>query len=81
MMLMGFLTTFIFGNIFDIEKKDHETYAKTVSKSIRELDPGAQLMYNVLVGSVADSQFPNIIQSFTDKPPLIGAASRFAISS
>lgn len=81
MMLMSFLTTFVLGNIFNIEKKDGELYTKTVVKQVRDIDPGSQLLYNVLVGSMADSQLPNLVSSFTDKPPVIGAVSKFATSS
>lgn len=81
MMLMEFLVTFVFGSIFEVEHKDGKRYKAEVRQAMRKVDPGSQLLYNVLIGSFADSQFPNVIGSFTDKPPVLMAAQRFGRSS
>lgn len=81
MVLMGILVNFIFGNIYDIEKKDKQLYATTVRRQIRDVDPTGQLLYNVLTGSFLDTQLPQILGQFTDRPPVITAATKFGQST
>ena len=49
--------------------------------AVKKAGPTSNLAYNVIAGSMADSQLPNIITSFTDRPPSISSAQRFVTSS
>ena len=78
MMFMTALVTFIFGEITDTNEPLN---AKKVSAAVRKMGPVENLTYNVITGSMADSQLGNIIASFGDKPPTIGSLQRFGSSS
>lgn len=67
--------------MYDIEPIKGKPYVNTVASKMRAQDPYGQLTYNVLAGSFVDSQLPNIVQSFTDKPPVAVALERFATST
>ena len=79
MGLMIFLTNIIFGNIEDV--KNPVINPSKVYQAVKKTGPIENLVYNVINGSMSDFMFTNIINSFTDKPPVISAANRFITSS
>lgn len=79
MGLMIFLTNIIFGNIEDV--KNPGINPSKVYQAVKKTGPIENLVYNVINGSMSDFMFTNIINSFTDKPPVISAANRFITSS
>ena len=78
MAFMTVLVTFIFGSALDVDKPLNQ---KKVLSAVKKAGPTSNLAYNVIAGSMADSQLPNIITSFTDRPPSISSAQRFVTSS
>ena len=77
--LMIFLTNLIFGNIEDV--KNPGINPSKVYQAVKKTGPVENLVYNVINGSMSDFMFTNIINSFTDKPPVISAVNRFVTSS
>lgn len=78
MAFLTFIVNLIFGSAEDVD--DPTNYAK-VYQAIKKTGPVENLAYNVITGSMADSQLFNIVSSFTDRPPVISAVQRFAKSS
>lgn len=79
--LMAFLTmlvTLIFG---DAEGVDEPLNPIKVRAAVKKAGPIENFAYNIITGSMADSQLGNILSSFTDKPPMISALKRFGTSS
>ena len=77
--LMIFLTNLIFGNIEDV--KNPGINPSKVYQAVKKTGPVENLVYNVINGSMSDFMFTNIINSFTDKPPVNSAVNRFVASS
>lgn len=78
MALMSLLVTFIFGSAMDVDKPLDPS---KVYSAVKKTGPINNLTYNVITGAMADSQLPNIINAFTDRPPVASALSRFATST
>lgn len=74
MCLLEILAQFIFGSAVGAKSmKRQDIYAQ-----IKKSDPITQLAYNVVTGSFQDSQFFNVLGNFTQAPPMITSAQRFA---
>lgn len=78
MAFLTFVVNLIFGSAEDVDQPANPT---KVYQAVKKAGPIENLTYNVLTGSMSDSQLFNIIGSFTDRPPVISAAQRFATSS
>lgn len=78
MAFLSFLVNLIFGSAEDV---DNPADPAAVYKAVKKMGPIENLAYNVITGSMADSQLPNIINAFTDKPPVLSALKRFANTS
>ena len=78
MAVMTFILTLIAGNLFDA----NEPLSKeSVRRAAKKIGPMQSFAYDVITGSMADSQLPNILNSFTDRPPVVTALQRFGTSS
>ena len=78
MGLLTLLVTFITGEFADVDKP---LDGNKVRAAVKNMGPGEQLAYNVIWGSLQDSQFHNIIGNFAQSPPLWNQVSKFGISS
>ena len=78
MGLLTLLVTFLTGEFADVDKP---LDASKVRAAIRNMGPAEQLAYNVVWGSLQDSQFHNIIGNFAQSPPLWNQLSKFGVSS
>ena len=78
MALLAILVTFITGEFADVDKP---LDASKVRAAVKTMGPGEQLAYNVIWGSLQDSQFHNIIGNFAQSPPLYNQVTRFGMSS
>lgn len=78
MAMMTLIVNWIAAGIFDVDKP---TDYAAVRRAAKKTGPLESFAYDIITGSMADSQLPNILNSFTDKPPVVSALERFATSS
>ena len=78
MAFLTMLVNLIFG---DAEGVDEPLNPTKVRAAVKQAGPIENFAYNIITGSMADSQLGNILGSFTDKPPMISALTRFGTSS
>ena len=78
MMLMTLLVTFLTGTMADVNEPLNES---KVRNAVRNMGPVEQLTYNVVWGSLQDSQFHNILGNFAQNPPMVTQVSKFLKSS
>lgn len=78
MMLMTLLVTFLTGTLADVDEPLNEA---KVRSAVRNRGPIDQLTYNVIWGSLQDSQFHNILGNFAQNPPMVTQISKFLKSS
>lgn len=78
MAAMTFILTLIAGNLFDA---NDPLSKESVRRAAKKIGPLQSFAYDVITGSMADSQLPNILNSFTDRPPVVTALQRFGTSS
>lgn len=78
MMLLTLLVTFITGEFADLDEPLNE---RKVRNAVKTMGPAEQLAYNVVWGSLQDSQFQNILGNFAQNPPMVTQISRFVSSN
>ena len=78
MALLTLLVTFITGEFADVDKP---LDPNKVRAAVKTMGPAEQLAYNVVWGSLQDSQFHNIIGNFAQSPPLWNQVTRFGTST
>ena len=78
MAAMTLIVTLITGNLFDAKEP---LSVQSVRRAAKKVGPFQSFAYDVITGSMADSQLPNILNSFTDRPPVVTAVQRFGTSS
>lgn len=78
MAAMTLIVTLIVGNLFDANEPLN---VQSVRRAAKKVGPFQSFAYDVITGSMADSQLPNILNSFTDRPPVVTAVQRFGTSS
>ena len=78
MMLLTLLVTFITGEFADV---DEPLNAQKVRNAVKMMGPTEQLAYNVVWGSLKDSQFQNILGNFAQNPPVVTQVQRFVTSN
>lgn len=78
MALLAILVTFITGEFAEVDKP---LDANKVRAAVKKMGPAEQLAYNVVWGSMQDSQFQNILGNFAQNPPLVTQIQKFATSN
>ena len=77
MAILSMITTFITGEFADV---DEPLNAYKVRAAVRNMGPIDQLTYNVIWGSMQDSQPQNILGNFAQQPPLVTQIAKFVTS-
>lgn len=78
MMLLMLLVTFMTGEFAEV---DEPLDGNKVRAAVKKMGPGEQLAYNVIWGSLQDSQFQNILGQFAQNPPLVTQIQKFGTSN
>lgn len=81
MAFMTLIINMILSNWLEIDNPKLLNNSKFRSQLRAKANPLEGFTYDVITGSLADSQLPNILNSFTDRPPMITAVQRFVKSS